>query len=249
MTAPAHGIRLDRYVSQAAAITRSQARSAIQRGQVQVDGVRVRVIGHQVGAGQTVSLDGASLQWPETLYLMMHKPVGLISATSDPCQPTVLSLLPPALAARVHLVGRLDKDTSGLLLLSEDGAWSHRVSSPNHPCPKVYLADLAEPLPLDAASRLAEGLLLRGETRPTRPAVLETVAPLQVRITLHEGRYHQVRRMIAALGSRVTGLHRERIGGLALDPDLAPGQWRPLEPHERQAVLAISGAELESAGS
>jgi 16S rRNA pseudouridine516 synthase len=249
MTVAARGIRLDRYLSQAAAITRSQARSAIQRGQVRVDGVQVRLIGHPVGAGQVVSLDGVPLQWPETLYLMLHKPVGLVSATSDPAQPTVMSLLPPTLAARVHLVGRLDKETSGLLLLSEDGAWSHRITSPNHPCAKVYLADLAEPLPADAAGRLAEGLLLRGESRPTRPAALETLEPLRVRITLYEGRYHQVRRMVAALGSRVTGLHRERIGGLTLDPGLAPGQWRPLQPDERQAVLAVSGVELESPGS
>lgn len=246
MTAPARGVRLDRYVSQAAAITRSQARRAIQRGQVRVDGIEVRLIGHPVGQGQEVSLEGVALRWPETLYLMMHKPVGLVSATTDPSQATVLSLLPPALAARVHLVGRLDKDTSGLLLLTEDGAWSHRVASPSHPCPKVYLAELAAPLPPDAGERMAAGLLLRGEERPTRPARLEILNPLQVRITLHEGRYHQVRRMVAALDSRVTALHRERIGGLALDPELAPGAWRPLDAREREAVLAYADAELKS---
>jgi 16S rRNA pseudouridine516 synthase len=172
------------------------------------------------------------------VYLMMNKPCGLLSATSDGEQDTVLSLLPPALAARVHLAGRLDKDTSGLLLLTDDGGWSHRVTSPNHSCAKTYLAKLAEPLVADAESRLRQGLVLRSEKLPTRPAALQRLDATHARITVTEGRYHQVRRMFAALGNRVLALHRERIGGLFLDEALYAGQWRVLSPAERAAVFS-----------
>lgn len=177
------------------------------------------------------------------LYLMMHKPCGLLSATRDARHATVLSLLPEGLAARVHLVGRLDKDTSGLLLLTDDGDWSHRISSPARHCAKTYLATLAEPLQPAAEACFAAGIQLRGEARLTRPALLERLSPTLARVTLGEGRYHQVRRMFAALGNRVVTLHRERIGGLSLDPTLAPGQWRELDDTERAAVVAQSGLD------
>jgi len=231
-------MRLDRFVSQAAGVSRSQARALILRGRVRVAGDTVKDAARQVGEADRVEHAGRVLRLPGALYLMLNKPTGLLSATHDPRQATVLTLLPPEIAARVHLVGRLDKDTSGLLLLSDDGAWSHRISSPRHHCAKTYLAELAEPLAEDAGARLAEGLLLRGETVPTRPADLQRLDGNRVRITITEGRYHQVRRMFGALGNRVTSLHRERIGGLLLDPALAPGQWRALTPEERAAVLS-----------
>jgi len=229
-------MRLDRFVSQAAGVSRAQARALIVRGQIRVGGEPVRDAAHKVAEGDSVERAGRPLRLPGPLYLMLHKPAGLLSATRDGGQATVLSLLPSDIAARVHLVGRLDKDTSGLLLLSDDGAWSHRISSPRHHCAKTYLAELAVPLVADAEAHLAQGLMLRGETTPTRPATLERVDDTRVRITITEGRYHQVRRMFAALGNRVLRLHRERIGGLALDPALAPGQWRELTPGERRGV-------------
>lgn len=229
-------MRLDRFVSQAAGVSRSQARALIQRGQVSVDGDRVRDPSLKIGDGSLVAHRGEPLRLSGPVYLMLHKPVGLLSATRDAGQATVLSLLPAGLAARVHLVGRLDKDTSGLLLLSDDGAWSHRIASPRHHCPKVYLATLAEPLDPAAEGRLAQGILLRGEDAPTRPAEVQRLDDQRVRITVTEGRYHLVRRLFAALGNRVLALHRERIGGLVLDGALAPGQWRTLTPEERAAV-------------
>jgi 16S rRNA pseudouridine516 synthase len=231
-------VRLDRFVSQAAGVSRSQARALIQRGRVSVDGDRVRDPALKVGDGSLVAHRGEPLRLPGPTYLMLHKPVGLLSATRDAGQATVLSLLPADLAARVHLVGRLDKDTSGLLLLSDDGAWSHRIVSPRHHCPKVYLATLADPLAADAEARLKQGIRLRGEDSPTRPAELQRLDERRVRVTVTEGRYHLVRRLFAALGNRVLQLHRERIGGLVLDSTLAPGQWRVLTPEERVAVLS-----------
>ena len=233
-------MRLDRFVSQAVGISRSQARTLIRRGQVDVAGGTVRQVAYHVDAGQTVEHAGRRLELPQPVYLMLHKPCGLLSATSDPAQNTVLSLLPPPLAARLHLVGRLDKDTSGLLLLTDDGAWSHRISSPKQGCAKTYRAELAEPLVADAEQRLQQGLVLRSEAVPTRPAELQMLDTNRVRITISEGRYHQVRRMFAALGNRVVSLHRERIGGLWLDETLAPGQWRELTVEEREAVLITS---------
>lgn len=169
---------------------------------------------------------------------MMHKPCGLVSATRDLQQMTVLSLLPEEVARRVHPVGRLDKETSGLLLLTSDGDWSHRVTSPRHACRKVYRATLAEPLVEDAEVHLANGIVLRNETRPTRPATLDRLAPDQVLIGVTEGRYHLVRRLFAALGNRVTALHRECVGGLSLDDALKPGEWRHLDADECRQVLA-----------
>jgi 16S rRNA pseudouridine516 synthase len=195
-----------------------------------------------IGPDAAVTLRGEDIAPPGHLYLMLHKPCGLVSATRDDLHPTVLSLLPGNLARRVHPVGRLDKDTSGLLLLTSDGDWSHRITSPRHACRKVYRAALAEPLVSDAEERLARGLLLRNETRPTRPATMHMLTPVEVLITVSEGRYHLVRRLFAALGNRVTGLHREQIGELVLDKTLQPGQWRQLSETECRQALA-AGAE------
>ena len=230
-------MRLDRFISQAAGLSRSQARALIRRGRVTVAGRSVRDAGFPLAEGQSVQLEGRAMALPQSLYLMMHKPAGLLSATRDDQQATVLSLLPPPLARRVHLVGRLDKDTSGLLLLTDDGAWSHRISSPRHHCAKTYVAELAEPLPPDAEDSLVRGVLLRGEKSPTRPAALQRLGQTRVRVTITEGRYHQVRRMFAALGNRVTHLHRDTVGGLKLDAALAPGQWRVLTGDEVRAVI------------
>jgi 16S rRNA pseudouridine516 synthase len=232
-----YNLRLDRFVSQAAGISRSTARSLVQRGQVSVDGELERDVSRQICGSDRVEHAGERLDLPQPAYLMLNKPLGLLSATSDSEQATVMSLLPQALAQRVHLVGRLDKQTTGLLLLTEDGAWSHRVASPRHGCAKTYLADLAEPLVADAELRLRQGLVLRNDDKPVRSATLQRLSETRVRITVTEGRYHLVRRMMAALGNRVVGLHRERIGGLILDAALQPGQWRHLTIAERDAAL------------
>ena len=232
------GMRLDRFVSQATGVSRSQARTWIRRGGVSVDGARVRDAAFSLADGMHVVADGETLALPGPLYLMLHKPCGLLSATRDDHQDTVLSLLPDALAARVHIVGRLDKDTSGLLLLTDDGDWSHRITAPARHCEKVYVAELAQALDDAAMASLERGVVLRSEATPTRPARLQRVDDRRVRIAITEGRYHQVRRMFAAVGNRVTLLHRERIGGLSLDAALAPGQWRALTADECAAVFA-----------
>jgi len=177
-----------------------------------------------------IRIDGEALDPPAGLALMLHKPVGYTCSTKDPGR-IVYDLLPPRFRLRsplLSMVGRLDRDTSGLLLLTDDGALLHRIVSPKSQLPKVYKATLAEDLRGDEAALFASGTLqLESENTPLAPARLEVVTPRLARLTLTEGRYHQVRRMFAAVGNHVQALHRSRIGGLELG-ELAPGEWRTL---------------------
>jgi 16S rRNA pseudouridine516 synthase len=197
--------------------------------------------GHRL-AHAALRVDGEALDPAPGLLVAMHKPVGVTCSTKDPGR-VVYDLLPPRWRARdpiVSPVGRLDKDTSGLLLFTDDGQRLHRLTSPKHHQPKVYRATLAEDLRGTEAERFASGtLMLEGEHKPLLPAKLEVLGPREARLTLHEGRYHQVRRMFAATGNAVTALHREAIGGLSLDAlGLAVGEWRMLGDSERAPLGA-----------
>lgn len=190
-----------------------------------------------------VRVDGEPLDPPPGLLLVLHKPVGYTCSTKDRGR-LVYDLLPPRWALRspvLSTVGRLDRDTSGLLLLTDDGQLLHRIISPKSKLPKVYEATLAEPLRGDEAALFASGtLVLESETTPLLPAGLEVLSPTQARLTLHEGRYHQARRMFAAVGNHVLALHRARVGGLSLD-GLAEGEWRSLDGDAREQVFAGAG--------
>ena len=187
----------------------------------------------------SVRIDGEPLDPAPGMLLMLHKPVGHTCSMKDPGR-IVFDLLPPRFRARnpqLSTVGRLDRDTSGLLLMTDDGALLHRIIAPKSKLPKVYEATLAEDLRGDEAALFASGtLLLESETTPLAPATLDVVDPRHARLTLTEGRYHQVRRMFAATGNHVVALHRSRVGGLDLG-DLAPGEWRALDDTERARVL------------
>ncbi len=187
-----------------------------------------------------VRVDAQPLDPAPGLLLMLHKPVGYTCSTRDAGR-LVYDLLPPRFRLRqpvLSTVGRLDRDTSGLLLLTDDGQLLHRIISPKAKLPKVYVATLAEDLRGDEAALFASGtLLLEGEKAPLLPAELEVLGARSARLTLHEGRYHQVRRMFAAAGNHVVALHRERIGGLALD-GLPGGEWRMLGEDDRARLFA-----------
>ncbi|MEG3790754.1 pseudouridine synthase [Lysobacter sp. CCNWLW3] len=192
----------------------------------------------QVGH-ERIRIDGAPLDPPAGLVLMLHKPVGYTCSTKDPGR-IVYDLLPPRFRLRSPLlstVGRLDRDTSGLLLLTDDGGLLHRIVSPKANLAKVYEATLASDLRGDEAATFASGgLMLESEKTPLAPASMDTLAPRQARLILTEGRYHQVRRMFAAVGNHVEALHRSRIGGLGLD-DLASGQWRALDAADLERLF------------
>ena len=187
-----------------------------------------------------VVIDGAPLDPAPGMLLMLHKPVGYTCSHKDQGR-LIYDLLPPRYHVRkpaLSSVGRLDRDTSGLLLLTDDGALLHRIISPKSRLPKVYRATLAEDLRGDEAATFASGtLMLEAEATPLLPAELEVISPREARLTLHEGRYHQVRRMFAAVGNHVESLHRERIGGMALE-DLEAGQWRQLDEPDTAQLFA-----------
>jgi len=187
-----------------------------------------------------IRIDGEALDPPAGLALMLHKPIGYTCSTKDPGR-IVYDLLPPRFRLRsplLSMVGRLDRDTSGLLLLTDDGALLHRIVSPKSQLPKVYEAALAHDLRGDEAALFASGTLqLESENTPLAPAHLEVVAARLARLTLTEGRYHQVRRMFAAVGNHVQALHRSRIGGLELG-GLAPGEWRTLAAGDLERLFA-----------
>lgn len=189
---------------------------------------------------EDVRVDGEPLDPPPGLLLMMNKPVGYTCSMKDQGQ-IVHDLLPPRFALRepaVSTVGRLDRETSGLLLLTDDGALLHRITSPKSHVPKTYEATLARPLRGDEQKIFASGKLrLESDTAPLLPAELEVLEPLRVRLTLHEGRYHQARRMFAAVGNHVETLHRASVGALTLG-ELACGRWRMLGESERMQIFA-----------
>lgn len=222
-------MRLDQFVSQAAAIPRSEAQKVIRWGRVRVEGKGVTKTSTHIDPGSEITLDDERITLPGNIYIMLHKPAGVVSATEDPAHRTVLDLIDHPHRHTLHVVGRLDKDTTGLLLITNDGEWSHRLMSPKHHVPKTYLATLAVPLTEDGAAQLRAGVQLHGEKGVTRPAEVEILPGQQVRMTIAEGKYHQVKRMLAAVGNRVEALHRERVGGLVLDEKLPPGEWRELD--------------------
>ncbi len=222
--------RLDQLLASLGYGSRREVNRLIDLGAVEVGG-RLAKSGAEKVVAEAVRLDGEPLDHPGPLLLMLHKPLGLVCSHDDREGPSVYSLLPERWRRRnpaITSIGRLDKDTSGLLLLTDQPGLVHRLTSPKHKVPKLYQAKLdGEPAP-DAESRFASGaLLLEGEDRPCAPAELRRVGPRQAEVTLTEGRYHQVRRMLAAVGANVLELHRAKFGHVELG-DLPVGQWREL---------------------
>lgn len=225
-------MRLDRYLSETTGMSRKEATKALHREDVTVDGVVHKKGAFQVPEGALVVCNHVPLKLLGPTYLMMHKPLGSVCANDDPLHRTVFTYLDVPNPDKLHTVGRLDLDTSGLLLITNDGQWSHRITAPKQQCPKVYHAWLADPLTGADVAAFAAGLQLRGEAKLTAPAKLEIMNEREALVHLHEGRYHQVRRMFAAVGNKVEQLHREQVGGLKLDADLAPGETRALTAEE-----------------
>ena len=225
-------MRLDKFVCDCTGLTRSQAGKLIRQGEILLNGVLCKQPSQQVRDIDSVLYDGEPLALIGPRYILLHKPAGYVCSTDDPDHNTVFVLLEEANADKLHTVGRLDLDTTGLLLITDDGQWSHKISSPKHQCAKTYRAWLADPVEDSAIAQFAEGVMLRGEKDLTKPAQLEIVSPTECLLTIHEGRYHQVKRMFAALGNKVVRLHRERVGSLQLDAGLAEGEYRHLSADE-----------------
>ncbi|WP_375171674.1 pseudouridine synthase [Marinobacter sp.] len=228
--------RLDQFIAASTVLSRKDAKRAIGTGRVRVDGQVCKLANTHIADNAEVMLDNQRCALPGDRYLMLNKPAGVVSATRDSDHPTALDLLPAELTRDLHIAGRLDADTTGLLLLTTDGQWSHRVTAPRIACPKTYRVTLSEALDDQAVQALQAGVELRNDPTPTRPARVRVVSERQIELTISEGRYHQVKRMLAAVGNHVTALHRLSIGAIALDPELAPGQYRALTAEEIASV-------------
>lgn len=231
--------RLDKLLSRVLPTTRNVAHKLIRSGRVTVDGVEerdsARIVDPRV---QVVLVDGGGIASPDPLVLIMHKPAGVVSATEDDVEKTVLDLVPRAWQRKgLAPIGRLDKDTTGLLLLSDDGQLAHALTHPRRHVEKVYAMSYDGTLAPDAAARAAAGITLADGTT-CLPATLVIEDAARATMTLREGKYHQVKRMMAALGGVVTGLHRVRFGPLELPVDLAPGDVRELTAEERRSLTA-----------
>ena len=234
--------RLDRFLSHASPYSRKEARRLLHASRVSVNGEIVKKSDHQVNVEHdVVELDGQRCYLAKARYLMLHKPVGVVSANTDGEHPTVMDLLddPDGLS----VAGRLDIDTTGLVLLSDDGDWIHRVISPRKKCRKTYQATLDGVPDQAIIEQFNRGILLRSEKQPTAPATLTVLqvdkqSPgCQVEVSLTEGRYHQVKRMFAACGLKVLTLHRLSIGNVRLDNSLAEGQSRSLSEQEVTGIF------------
>lgn len=230
-------MRLDKYLSQATGISRKDIRRLMRRDEVSLNGEPVRDPSQHIDPeSDEILLYDEPVGTPGPRYLMVYKPEGYVSASDDPTHPTVNSLVDLPRADKLHCCGRLDIDATGLVLLTDDGQWSHRITSPRHKLAKRYRVQTADPIADDAVQAFEEGLKLQGELKRTRPARLEILSPHEALVELTEGRYHQVKRMFAALGNRVQSLHRERIGPIDLDPDLEPGDYRFLTESEINSI-------------
>jgi len=236
--------RLDRLLANLGYGSRREVGGLVARRQVMLDGEVVKDVGAKVpivaDLPERMTISGKPVDPPAPLTLIMHKPLDVVCSHRETGR-SVYELLPARWRARMPAlssIGRLDKDTSGLLLITDDGPFLHRVISPRANVAKRYVATLDRPLEGGEAAAFASGtLMLESETEPLAPAVLEPLGPKTARLTITEGRYHQVRRMFAAVGNHVTALHRDRIGGLDLPADLASGEWRILRADEQAAIF------------
>lgn len=228
--------RLDKWLAATGRWSRREAKTLIAQGRVTVNGVPAGKGEDRWDETAEIRVDGERLPLRAHIYIMLNKPAGLLSATKDPRQKTVLDLLPPEYRRKLFPVGRLDKDTVGLLLLTDDGALAHQLLSPRRHVDKTYYVRLDAPLGREDQEAFAKGLLLKDGT-VCLPARLELLEDGQAAyITLWEGKYHQIKRMTASRGAAVTYLKRVRMGTLTLDPSLAEGAFRFLTPEEIRQI-------------
>ena len=230
-------IRLDKYLADMGVGTRQEVKKLIRKGLVEIDGVRVLKPDEKVAKGlQTVSVDGIPIFYREYEYYLLNKPKGVVSATEDAKDRTVIDLIVSKRRKDLFPVGRLDKDTEGFLLLTDDGETAHRLLAPGKHVEKKYYLQYEGTLCDDCVEQAERGIDI-GEKNLTRPAVLKLVGKGEAYLTICEGKFHQVKRMIAALGGRVSYLKRISMGSLELDKKLQPGDYRMLTEEEIDRIV------------
>jgi 16S rRNA pseudouridine516 synthase len=229
-------MRLDRFIGHHTQQSKKAVRLLLVKGRVKVFGEVVMDGLLEVTEFCRVELDEVTLQYRKAFYMMLHKPAGYLSATSDPNLPTVMELIESQGEEKLHIGGRLDLDTTGLLLLTNDGNWSRRITEPGLKKPKVYLVDTTDPITPEYGELFERGVYLEYEDITTQSAQLEILGERQARLTIYEGRYRQVKRMFWRFRNQVTALHRESMGEIVLDPALAVGESRALTKEEVESV-------------
>ncbi len=226
-------MRLDRFLSNLPRFSRKDVRLALLAGRIKVDGKTVKDPLQDIREFSHVQLDDEVLQVGKPArYFMLHKPPGCVSATVDPQHPTVLDLLQEPDKQDLHIAGRLDFNTSGLMLITNDGQWSRRLTQPITKLPKVYDVQTEQEIGEHYIEKFVEGFYFAFEDLTTQPARLTILGSHRARLSIVEGRYHQVKRMFGFFNNKVLYLHRESMGPLALDPALEPGEYRPLRQDE-----------------
>lgn len=229
-------MRLDKFLCDALGTTRKESTQIIKSGEVTVEGVVQKVGSFKVTEQSDVEWQGREIKISGPRYIMLYKPQGYVCSHEDGFNHTAFVLLDEVNMNDLHFAGRLDVDTTGLVLITDDGQWSHRITSPKHKCDKLYRVWLDDPIQADYQEKFATGIELRNERELTLPAQMEVIDEKQVLLTIHEGKYHQVKRMFAALGNKVVGLHRERVGNIVLDESLEPGEYRYLTEDEVASI-------------
>ena len=224
--------RLDKFISHLAEIPRTQARASIKRKEVSVNGEVITSHNFQLAQQDEVLHQGTPLVFLGKRYYMLNKPVGYVCANSDELHKTVFDLLDEPNMNDFHVAGRLDIDTTGLVIITNDGDWSHKITSPKSNKFKTYLVETQEPITDEALEQLRTGVMLHNEKDLTRPAIAERLANYGLRLSISEGKYHQVKRMLYAVDNKVVELHREQIAGITLDENLASGEYRLLTTQE-----------------
>jgi 16S rRNA pseudouridine516 synthase len=231
-------MRLDKLICISTTLTRDEANRCILAGEVTVDGELITDTRCQVHTHRNIELNGIKLTPRPFRYLLIHKPKNTICSNKDEAYPSVFNHVDLPDHSELHVVGRLDADTTGLVLATDDGHWSFDIIRPESHCTKTYRVGLSRPLSEEAAERLRCGVIFQGITDPTLPAELEFITSTDVRLTITEGKYHQVKRMFAVVGNRVVTLHREQIGEVCLD--IAEGHWRALSADEVASFVKIT---------
>ncbi len=229
-------MRLDRYIASVTDYSRSEAKILLKAGRITVDGLMQRSPAFAVESVSVVAFDGEALRAVAYRYFMLNKPEGYVCANKDRQHLTVMELLEEDNLQQLHVAGRLDIDTTGLVLISDDGQWLHKVTSPRRRCKKTYYVETVEPIGDHYIRQFSSGIMLDGEKRETLPAELVLIDEQSARLTITEGKYHQVKRMFAAMGNRVDCLRRIQIGSIVLDSKLQSGEYRSLTQQELSSL-------------
>ncbi|WP_375322794.1 pseudouridine synthase [Aliivibrio logei] len=223
-------MRLDKFICKSTELTKNQAVELICEGRVKINSDVVTCKATQVHENNYITLNEEELVARPFRHLLMNKPADIICSNIDEAYPSLFNCITEGNNAELHVAGRLDADTTGLVLITDDGRWSYNIITPSKQCEKVYRVGLRKPITEDAIEKFAVGVQLQGESQLTRPAKLDIISSQEVLLTITEGKFHQVKRMFSAIGNKVVSLHREQIGGIKLDVN--EGEWRYLTEEE-----------------